>query len=43
MLSNRQIAIIIGRRNAAKKAQTPQHPMLAACVAAAGFTEHRAY
>lgn len=47
-MSNRQLAAIIARRKAIKAArssenQTKVSPMLAACLDAAGFAEHRAY
>lgn len=43
-MSKRQIAAMIARRKAAQKIrnETPNN-LLAACVDAAGFAEHRAY
>lgn len=43
-MSKNQIAAMIARRKAAQKTtNTPTAPLLAACLDAAGFAEHRAY
>lgn len=43
-MSNRQIAAMIARRKASSKSKdTAPAPLLAACLDAAGFVEHRAY
>jgi hypothetical protein len=43
-MSKSQIAAMIARRNAAKKNNAGRaDPVLAACLDAAGFAEHRAY
>lgn len=47
-MSNRQIAAMIARRKARQAAQaknnpSPVNPMHAACLEAAGFSEHHSY
>lgn len=42
-MSKKQIQAIIARRKALANQGRKANPMLAACIAAGGFPEHRAY